>query len=332
MATVWIDTASDILYSSFYIKALQVKFKNQSIHFTCEPFKNLSLKDRLSVMLFIIRTGNTERRFAIDMSDQDHIHPSLYEWSDVYGHVNCPTDNQQEKLIALCPSFGVRCWGYTSTLRHILLASQQTPDSLRRTIGKHYRMLRRPKYEDYIIAKKTIDNNFVFHCSTLWKSDEWNRNDETVNLTRAHFIRAAKSIKGLQFEGGMVSHRVDDGAHLFDDCLTHPYPADEYLQLTQRSSFVFNTPAYWGCHGWKLGEYMAMGKAILSTRIQNALPSPLLHGFHIHIIENTIDSISDGIQYMYSHPDYCQKLGQNIQKYWEQYGSPLASLNLLGIE
>lgn len=332
MATVWIDTASDILYSSFYIKALQVKFKNHSIHFTSVPFKDLSLEDRLSVMLFIIKTGNTERRFAIDMSDQNHIHQSLYDWSDIYGHVNCPLDNHQEKLKALCPSFGVRCWDIPSTIRHIHLASQQNTDSLRKIIGKHYRMLRRPQYEDYLTAMNCIDNNFVFHCSTLWKSDEWNRNDETVNLTRARFIRAVKSINDLQFEGGLVSHRKDYAANLFDDCLTHSYSANKYLQLSKRSAFVFNTPAYWGCHGWKLGEYMAMGKAILSTRLHNALPAPLVHGFHIHIIENTIDSISDGIQYMYTHPDYCQELGENIHNYWEQYGSPLASLNLLGIE
>ena len=94
---------------------------------------------------------------------------------------------------------------------------------------------------------------------------------------------------------------------------------------------VFNTPAYWQCHGWKLGEYMALGKAIVSTPLSNDLPAPLLHGEHIHIVENSQEAMREAVSFILTHPDYRQRLETNIQSYWQQYGTPEASLHLLGI-
>ena len=38
------------------------------------------------------------------------------------------------------------------------------------------------------------EDSYIFFLSTLWYSDEYNKNDETVNLARARFIRACRSI------------------------------------------------------------------------------------------------------------------------------------------
>ena len=40
---------------------------------------------------------------------------------------------------------------------------------------------------------------------------------------------------------------------------------DEYIKKTKESVLVFNTPSVCECHGWKLAEYLCMGKAIIST-------------------------------------------------------------------
>ncbi len=191
-------------------------------------------------------------------------------------------------------------------------------------------MTKRLPMEDYTFLPP--NERYFFHCSTLWNSDEWNRNDETVNLTRARFIRLMRGFNETAFEGGLVSYRNDNEARQFADCITHPYNSVEYIQKTRCSNFVFNTPAYWGCHGWKLGEYMALGKAILSTPLQNPLPAPLVHGTHIHFVENNDQSITEGIDYLLNHSDYCRRLEKNIAKYWETYGSPQSTLKLLGIE
>jgi glycosyltransferase involved in cell wall biosynthesis len=106
----------------------------------------------------------------------------------------------------------------------------------------------------------------------------------------------------------------------------------EWLEKTKQSAVVFNTPAFWNCHGWKLGEYLALGKCIVSTKLQNDLPFPLEHGKNIHFVENNQDAMGEAIEYIISHPDYRQKLESGARAYWDAYGSPIAALKLLGVE
>lgn len=76
---------------------------------------------------------------------------------------------------------------------------------------------------------------------------------------------------------------------------------------------------------------MALGKAILSTPLSNDLPAPLVHGQYIHITGATQEEMAEAIKYMISHPEYRHRLETNIHEYWQQYGTPEASLKLLGI-
>lgn len=338
---ILIDPADDIQYKSFYIYALLQHFGCDCISFSNTPFKDLSTAARnTKSMRFIICNGISEKRYVIHCDDTCKIHDELYRWADIYGCVNTnwgKTPKQyHSKLVSLCPSFAIR---YTTPLKAMSKAIATLPychANPKKHLGRWKRMIHRPSYTDYSTNTLTHSHNntfqYLFHCSTLWQSDEWNRNDETVNLHRANFIRVCRSIPEIHFEGGLVSLRHDEAAYQFDDCLTHPYNARNYLQRTKQSAFVFNTPAYWGCHGWKLGEYMALGKAMLSTPLNNNLPAPLIHGNHYHLIDNVDEqSIHEAVVYMLNHPDYRFNLGKNLRQYWHTYGSPDATLNLLGI-
>ncbi len=174
---------------------------------------------------------------------------------------------------------------------------------------------------------------YVFFLSTLWYNDEWNKNDEGVNGRRAAFIRACKSVEGLDFEGGLVSQGKERSSEsLFSDCLCRGVSMSEWMEKTKRSLLVFNTPAFWDCHGWKLGEYLAMGKCIVSTKLSNDLPAPLEHGKNIHFVENDKEAMKEAVRFIVCHPEYREKLEQGAKAYWEQYGNPVASLRLLGVE
>lgn len=306
---VLIDPEDDIQYMSFYIKGLIDRFGHSSVAFNRHAFEDLPSGDRATrTMRFILRDGSSEKRYVIDTNDSYRINETLYDWCDVYGSVNTnwakTPANQQGKLVSLCPSFAI-C--YTNPLRAWLSASLGvigTSRPKRKYLGCWRRMLQRPQLTEY--TPQQARDNYIFHLSTLWQSDEWNRNNEGVNLRRAYFIRACRTLEPeVTFEGGLAK--------------------------TKDSTLVFNTPAYWDCHGWKLGEYMALGKAILSTPLSNDLPAPLIHGQHIHITGATQDEMSDAIRYMISHPDYRHTLENNIHDYWQHYGTPEASLKLLGI-
>ncbi|MBQ8704589.1 MAG: hypothetical protein IJ524_09490 [Bacteroidales bacterium] len=332
---IFVDPEDDIQYMSFYIKGLIDRYGYSNVAFNRHAFRGLSDADRATrTMRFIVKEGARERRYVIDTNDSYKINESLYEWSDVYGSVNAnwgkTPENLQGKLIPLCPSFAVR---YTHPLRawaNAALGMTRTRRPKRKYLGCWRRMLQRPQLQEYF--PQQARGNYIFHLSTLWQSDEWNRNNEGVNLRRASFIRACRTLgPDIIFEGGLAASPGNPSASIFSDCLSERIPSHTCLNKTKESTLVFNTPAYWDCHGWKLGEYMALGKAILSTPLSNDLPSPLVHGHHIHFTGVTQEEMVEDIKYMLSHPDYRHRMEANVHDYWLQHGTPEASLKLLGI-
>lgn len=333
-----VDPADNIQYKSFYIFALRSILGQHNVYFDAKPFRALSNKARSTASIrFILSSGSEDTKYVISGRDSYMIDEELYEWCDVYGGVNTNYAKTPEKyypkMVALCPSFGINCFSPAGVILRATVDCLKAPKERVRTfLGHYYRMYRdRLPYASYL-DYKPAGNNYVFFCSTLWYSDEWNHNDEKVNKTRANFIRACKSVEGLQFEGGFVSQGANRSSEeLFSDCLGHKYSMKEWLTNTKKSVCVFNTPAFWDCHGWKLGEYLALGKAIISTQLSNDLPAPLEHGKNIHFVENSQEAMKEAIIYITSHPEYRQKLERGAKEYWDTYGSPEKSLELLGI-
>ena len=332
---VFIHPGTNILYSSFYIQALEQKVGKNKIFFTTKPFSDLPVDWNDVQLLFIIEDTDGKRtKYAIDANDFYSIKPGVYNWCDVYGHCNAnlakTEEKYKEKLIPLCPSFGVRiCSPFRLAYMAVRNALLTRPNRLKPFLGKYKRSYTTcmPIGEYYHVDTQP---NYIFTCNTLWYSDEWNCNDETVNLTRANFIRACKRTSHLEFEGGLVPQDKNrSSVDLFKDCLCNPVSKQEWITKTKQSTVVFNTPAFWGCHGWKLGEYLALGKCILSTPLQNDLPYPLQHGENIHFVENSEESMLDALQFIIIHPDYRKQLEKGALDYWHQYGSQSAVLNML---
>lgn len=334
-----INPLNHIAYSSFYIYALRKVLGREAVHFDAKPFQVLSSQSQQSrgLLFTICQAGLPDKKFFICGNDSYQIEEEIYSWCDVYASVNANFKKTpgRTKLVSLVPSFGIKVWNKGGTF---LAALSNAIDYLRYAhnnkvktfLGNYRRLLNRPYYTD--LAPGTSKSNYVFFCSTLWYSDEYNQNDRNLNARRARFIRACKEMESIQFEGGFVIQPGRSSSDLFVDCLSKvSYPYETWLQKTQQSSFVFNTPAFWDCHGWKLGEYLALGKAIISTPLSNDLPAPLTHGVNIHFVEDDMESIKAAIVYLTEHSDYRAQLERGSRAYWEAYGTPEKSLELIGI-
>jgi glycosyltransferase involved in cell wall biosynthesis len=94
------------------------------------------------------------------------------------------------------------------------------------------------------------------------------------------------------------------------------------LEKTKSSALVFNTPAVWSCHGFKLAQYLALGKAIISTPLSREMPAPLIDRCHIHYVDGSIDSISAAIQLILRDADYRKHLEENAGAYFRKYLIP----------
>src|SRR5690606_23298566 len=151
---------------------------------------------------------------------------------------------------------------------------------------------------------------------------------EGTNRLRKEFIEGCQSA-GLNFEGGFYASED----HLYYEefknyIFTRRYPIHEYLIKTKKSIFVFNTPAVHECHGWKLGESLAMGKAIISTPLSNNLPEDLVHGENIHIVKDS-EELKDAITLLAADKNYRNKLEAGAREYYMRHGSPRSVIEQL---
>lgn len=339
MIQVKINPLNNITYSSFYIYALLEVLGRNSVRFDGKPFQALSIPSQKSKgLLFTLKeTGLPEKKYYICGKDSFQILEEIYEWCDVYASVNANFAKTpgRSKLVSLAPSFGIKVWNTGGTvvnaLSNAVYYHKYVHDhKLKTFLGDYKRLLNRPYYTDLVPGPSKPD--YVFFCSTLWYSDESNQNDQTVNARRARFIRACYEIESIHFEGGFVPQQGRSSTDLFADCLSNmSYTYQTWLQKTKESALVFNTPAFWDCHGWKLGEYLALGKAIISTPLSNDLPASLTHGVNIHFVEDDMGCMKEAIQYIVGHPDYKERLERGARAYWENYGSPERCLGLIGI-
>ncbi len=334
-----LNPLNHIMYSSFYIYALQSVLGLDSIKFDSRPFRGLSYESQTSrgLLFTLSENGSHEKKFYIAGEDSYKITEEIYDWCDVYASVNANHEMtpNRDKLVSLVPSFGIRVWNKGQTALTALsnaayFCRLTNGRKVKTFLGNYKRLLSRPSYSD--MTPEASKSDYVFFCSTLWYNDEYNQNDRRVNARRASFIRACKEIDGIKFEGGFVPQKGRSSVELFSDCISETgYPYQTWLQKTKQSALVFNTPAFWNCHGWKLGEYLALGKAIISTPLSNDLPEPLIHGQSIHFVEDRIDSLREAVKYIIGHPDYKERLERGAREYWEKYGTPEKSLDLIGI-
>ena len=88
-----------------------------------------------------------------------------------------------------------------------------------------------------------------------------------------------------------------------------------------KSFCVFNTPAVRECHGWKLPEFLAMGKAIITTPLSNDLPVELVENQDLLIVNNEKD-LQKAIESLLYDKALRQKLEQSARQYWDKIANP----------
>jgi len=339
---IFIYPNTDIYYSSFYYYGLEKKFGRRNIFFKKEPFKGIPLEEIFAVqMVLIADDGVNKRKIVIDAFDINNIRESLYNWCDVYGHCNAnfskyPKD-KWPKLVSLCPSFGIRCWNIPQTIYHtvdnyIKLHFHIEP-KFSRLAYRYYKQLLRVPYSFYEkVSSISSEKDFVFSINSLWYNNACCNHDDGVNLSRKLFFNACRSIPGINFRGGLVVRkRSSSQAYKFKGYLTDSVSDKKWLKETAKSAVVFNTPTCWQCHGWKFGEFLFLGKAIISTPLVNDLPEPMEHGENIHFVENNESSMREALEYILSHPEYRIKLENGAREYYMKWGTPEKSLSLLGL-
>ncbi len=290
---------------------------------------------RCGVAILIETIDSRAKKLFIDFNDNNRVHEGFYEWCDTYAKINVkPCDIDRKKILPIGPSFGVTLWNPIKTiiiaLKHWIKWNDVYTEPLLSYLKDYsFMFFRRLDYSRYHTCCKE-DRNYLFSLNTLWYDED---TFATTNRLRGVFMQACKEIYGT-FDGGFFYIDLAEVQEQFPkykqylteytDILTKTrISMKEYLTRTQKSSFVFNTPSVCGCHGWKLGEYLAMGKAIISTPLNNVMPGDFLNGEHF-IEVNSNEEIYAAVKHLHNNPDVIEKLKIKSAQYFNQYLSPTA--------
>lgn len=329
---VYIDPAANIVYASYYIQGLYDIYGRSNVQFSMKPFRDLpklnGQEDFDHYFAFTVNDRNSATRVAIDFRDKAHVNKTALAWCDVYGKVNYNhtepglkelSDKDRNKIVPVGPNFGVRLWnpfvsGYYFIRNYI--RCRFSPGISRSRFFHGYKwQVTRADIDDYKPGENQED--YVFFVSTLWKND---KNSDTTNQLRAAYIRACKALN-IDFEGGLFTNGTSPATG-YEDIVTRTYiHHTTFTDNIKKSAIVFNTPAVWGCHGWKLGEFLAMGKAIISTAFLNEMPEPLKHGEHIHFV-HTEAELQEAVQKIINDTAYRNKLETGAKNYYQTYIRP----------
>ena len=311
------------------------KFKKKC--FIDLPFEELAhSNDRLLCYMVKDNSGRA-RKIVIDYRDQTSIIDSFYDWADVYAKINVNETEtivpDKSKLRLIAPGFGIRYYNLSQTLWNALSnllvikkghfgINVNAKDFLRDYLLTWYR--RRP-YKEYHLNSIKERDNYVFFVSTLWRHQNC---IEHTNPLRALFMRTCKKL-GIDFEGGFYisqsgNSSATDGYK--DLLLAQRVELKDYIVKTRQSMFVYNVPSCLNCHGWKLGEFLAMGKSIISAPLYNELPGD---GKQIMLSVDSEEELEDAIVLLTKDTEKRKIFEANALTYYKKYVSPEAVIQYL---
>lgn len=326
MITVRVHPRFVIPYYAFYLEGIGRIFGYESIVF--DMAGGPAETDWEDGFAFTILGGEPTsvkcRRIYVSTNDFARYDRKALAWCDSYGIVNHDPAAAAEladghKAHAIGPSFGIRYWGsFRGTTRDVARLLRAAGEGRGRTFerlrGAIQLLRKRLPERSYVPGRSRPD--YVFFVAWPWKKHP------EVNPPRARFMRACRSIAGLEFEGGFAPRRRNDIDGIDDVTAERIYPFAEWVRLTQASAVVFNCPAVHRCLGWKLGEFLALGKAIVSLPLSREMPSPLVHGEHVHYVDDDEGAMRNAIEKLVGDADYRTRLEIGARRYYLDHLAP----------
>ena len=337
---VYIDPRTEYRYTSFYRLGLYKLLGKNNIIYSVKPFEDLKITNANQYgcgmeVVFDNEYGKITKVY-FDIKDVAEIEKDKYDWCDIYSKVNIKFEDLEkyDKLFVPGPNFAIRNRSLlgllTFGLQNFLRGQSSSYQSFKRYIHDYlYIYVRRRSIKSY---EKCIDviPNYVFHASTLWYNQFAK---DCTNLYRGEFLKSCQ-YAGMHIEGGL--YYLKDDPDVLAEMPDYPFyeevykdfiydkrlSMDDYIKKTKESILVFNTPSVCGCHGWKLGEYLCMGKAIISSPLLREMPGEgLTHGKNIHIV-NSPEEIYDAVVKINSDAQYRKRLEDGARRYYEKWIAP----------
>lgn len=171
----------------------------------------------------------------------------------------------------------------------------------------------------------------ILFRSRLWNpennSTEWKKKErEKMNRERIAINHIMKDKLGDAFEGGIEKDKFS--MIMCPDLLlpSGEYHKEKYFKLLKDVSIGIVNPGLEDSIGWKFGEYVAHGLAILTTPIDHyAFPGEFKEGEN-YLCFLGMEDLVEKIQVLYSNTSYRKKIQDNNIQYYKKWLEPAAKI------
>ncbi len=310
---IYIYALTDVYYYSYYIQGFYDIFGKKNITFTTKNFPKLGIKS----CAVIIQDGQKFRRIIIDAYDSDSVNKEWLDWCDIYGKVNLRSDKSYPKnIVNIGPSFGIRIWGLIPTIQKCIFnyyKGRKQITNKREFVALYWRQYNRTRLEEYF-KNTSVRQDYIFFISSIWAKEK------RTNCARYRFVKTCVNLPNIIFEGGFAI-RTDGNSFGLNKFLTPKIPFKNYLKKIRKSELVFNTPAVLDCHGWKIAEFLAMGKAIISTPFFNEMPNPIIHKEHLLFVQDQSE-VKSALLEILNNAGFRKKLEEGAKDYFQKFLKP----------
>ena len=313
------------LYYGWYVLGFRALQKTFGFRVAWMPAREIpQICRREDFFLFSVRARKRTLRAIIDANDRGSVPPEILSAADMVFKVNVSGEflrslpaESAGKIAVIGPSFGIRSLYPLDMLKvflHSLGIAEMRHHDLREYTANLYRQLRhRLPLSSY--EKRDQENGPLFFAGTYWKKEP------EANRMRAEIIRTCRRASGSGFDGGFAPR--PEAEREYPGLVTDVrYPLRLYLEKVRRSPVVFSTPGVLGCIGWKLPEFLAMGKAVVSFPINNIMEPPLSHGTHVHFVRKDCSDLEEAIMKIQGDADYRLSLKKSGHHYYAENLAP----------
>jgi hypothetical protein len=283
---------------------------------------------------------NRDLRIVYDLADGDWISPPELDWCSFYlkRSYNSALHAALNKVRPLGLTYGVYGRGDWRTKRLRWTLRRVRRHNLRST-GPRVVRLNRPlswilranggcgsSMVEFFEAEPSVSRNpHVLFVTRTWdadratgdKAEEWRQ----LNETRAGCIRALRQEFGPAFTGGLTPSASANRD--YPDCLAGPnvIAKRRYLDTMRTSEICVSTRGLRGSNPWRLAEYLAASRAIVSERPCYEVPGDLAPCRN-YLAFDSVDDCVKVVHRLMSDPDLRMDMMRANQDYYRNYVRP----------
>ena len=301
-------------------------------------------EDATTVGLSVSGEGSGERDIAIDLLDRSDVfnhsalaHCTLYFKRNFYpAHLDALPESLRIKVHPFGLNFA--CRTAYSTRRILTSFAPRLAGSflryglfdrktLREEVAKLAQYVSSPEISVFEEPPETLLEPTVVFQTRVWQEVITPDSPVEINDGRANLVRALQKGLGSRFVGGLVATPFAL-EHYPDAVSSASGRRSSYIEMSKRSLVGIYTRGLHHSLAFKLPEYLAASKCIVSDPQRNQLPEPLVPLKH-YLVFRTPDECVSLCEDILANPALARAMRQAAWQYYREHVRPDAHIRQL---